>query len=801
MKIREIISLLSSNPLFGKGSSSQDSSKLKSYKLVDNDHFSASPKNLISISNETSEIYYYNPYTSKLYVIKVDSSYDTINSIKYQEIKIKINFEVYKIQLNDNSRYLSIVGTTNCIIVDLNPVFTSSYFNDDSLLSTCTELKTQEYQSITNCHYYSLDSYFQLSQLSLIIKQVEWHPLSNVHLVILYSNNLLKIYNVQKEEEQSEQTFNLESLHTWDTLLNTIGGVGSNGSNRKFNSFCFGPFINYWTRFSIFLMTVDGSIYVLCPIIPNNCLIDSKFYKDLQSNIVQKNEDQHHHQHSYFEYQFKWLMSVSALNNKNNSNSNNSINSGIEIDISDWIKLSLDTTTSPSSFSPLLQGPIYKLDKNTTGKPIQILSVSPSINSLSAESNHLIPFSIIILLNTGESVVTLSCQDIKPMWSTKNQSGIFVEKDDKPSFVNLIKYQILDLDLGKPKSFSTSNYLTFTNPSMKLDPLSDTILFYHTQGVHAVKFPWLNQIYKQMNQIEEQEQDSSNFNFKSTSLVSVLNSTPLGPQNDIYIPIVGLGVFSNAKIGNYLFIIPNTLNCILFDIDGLVSASANIKYEDEIDVIPQVDMVSPLKSLIENPPPFSLPRVALPPNISVGDSLEYILKAKANIFNLLSFTSQLDTNIKSRIKGLELLCKDQKNTSELIRESIKGIRSKQAAINSKLTALYDNQQQYSEQINILTQIENEGKPLSKYELEFYAELKSINQQINIYLEKINQFSSDSNLLQNNNKLSSSSKSLAISFENQKELQRILQDQDRRIIQNSNQLEKLFKSMSSLSINK
>jgi hypothetical protein len=44
--------------------------------------------------------------------------------------------------------------------------------------------------------------YFKVSK----IIQIEWHPLSDSHLMVLTSNGILRMFNVEKDIEDPEQT-------------------------------------------------------------------------------------------------------------------------------------------------------------------------------------------------------------------------------------------------------------------------------------------------------------------------------------------------------------------------------------------------------------------------------------------------------------------------------------------------------------------------------------------------------------------------------------------------------------------
>ncbi|KAF2078055.1 hypothetical protein CYY_000606 [Polysphondylium violaceum] len=869
MKIREIITLLSSNPLFQNDqsyftklvNSSNNSNNKRSDGDDSNNPHLKSPKNFISINNQSSEIYYFSVSTSKLFIIKVESTLDnTIGAIKFQELKINVNFEVYKIELNENSRYLAIVGQVNCMIVDLSPSITNQYFSGKVIFDE-PESKTLGYDTLLT-RSFILDKFFQLSQMSCIIKQVEWHPQSNIHLLILYSNNLLKMYNIQNENDHCEQNINLESLHTWSSLnlIKTNNVKQQKHDKERFVSFCFGANINFWTRFTVFLITDNGDVYNLCPIIPNGCLVESSFYKQFQKHIIRQKEQQQQHSggneysKSYFDYQFKWLMAVTI---------NNVI---VEIENSDWIKFSLPLQSSAFS-PPLLQGPVFQTSNNlinsssaaglasTTSKtlaltssnnnssstsdknqPIRIQCISPMTsaaeqykqqNNNSSSSNlPLTPFILIILLKSGECIVCVSCQDTIPMWSTiENNSGIYFEQDTSfPRFLDLIHYETLDLELTSTSTTTKSkpNYLLYSYPSMKFDQFTNSLLFFHNSGVQIAKFPWISQLFQQINpnliqkkqkeQQQEEEEEQQDLEFENTNLISIVQQ----PPNNSIIPIVGIDVFSNIKIGTYLIIVPNTFNIIIFDMDGLClttdsfddsvynNNSSNNNNDNNNDstndnnnestLLPLQQIISPLKNYISNPPP-TIPRITLPHgNLKAIDFLKTLVEVKSKVFNAVSYSSQLEFDLQARIKGLELLRKEQLDTLTKVQLYINNIKHNQTLLNNKLTYVWDKQEVSSEQMNSLYQIENEGTPLSINEIDLKKSLKQMNSQISIYSEKINQISKDLELEDDNNNNNNQGSTEDIPMENQKEIKNLLDYQDTRIDDILNKVEKLIKSV-------
>jgi len=150
------------------------------------------------------------------------------------------------------------------------------------------------------------------------IEQVAWHPLSSSHLMILYSNGALALFDV-RNWSAPERLFDLhalaaknqaslfESLNTdadsirskrsavsdgstyagpQSSHLMTPGvtaagqnastgdGVAPKASTNVFVSFTFGSALKCgWNVFTVYLMTSRGTFFALCPVVPNGAVI------------------------------------------------------------------------------------------------------------------------------------------------------------------------------------------------------------------------------------------------------------------------------------------------------------------------------------------------------------------------------------------------------------------------------------------------------------------------------------------------------------------------------------------------
>ncbi|EGG22542.1 hypothetical protein DFA_04672 [Cavenderia fasciculata] len=765
IELREIISLLSSHPIFSKGlkKNNSNSSNNKHHATIDDEHFQFKSKNLLSISNQYHEIYYFNPYIKQLYVIRIENDFNQgVYSIKYQEIKTNIDYDVYKIQLNENARYLMVCGTFKWTIIDLNPTFRSLYF--EQLQSQQPDIKTFEYQPIQAV--LRVDSSLQpITELDTIINHIDWHPLSNIHIIILFSNNYLKIYNITTKIYEEEQSFNLGHLE----IHNSIGKEYSmEQANPIFKSFCFGPLINDWTRFSIYLVADDCNVYLLCPIIPNNCLVDCDFIKRLQSRILKQKQESYKQEGlaNYYETLFQWILSLTL---------NNSV---YEIENRKWIKL---TISDKRSFTPIIQGPIFY--SNQKKQITTISSIAPNIEKevVDQNENRLIPFSIVLVLSNSTSIVTISCQDNFPHFKNFNVKNLNLKNE-------LIEYEKLEFKEMVFQDNISSNYLSFSNPSVLMDSLTNSAYFYHNNGVHCAQFTWLPQLYKKINGLQETSIEEE---LDETSLTTIIHGSTT--SDNIPTPIIGLIILNDVKLGNYLIALPNTLRSILIDLDGIVSKfkenekNNNDNNGDELEYIGMEPLVGLVQELA------FIPKVILKDN-SMKDTLSIVSNFRQQIFDRHVTLAENEQFIKSRLKSLERITDDQKNTLINLKNSIIEIRKKQTNLKEQMSFYWKQHELLNEQLNALTMVENEGKPLSNAEIDLRNELKSMIHKINIYKEKLSHFEKYQPLPKQKEE-SLSSQSFKLPKDHQIQIQQNLFDQGKDIDENNQLLDQLMKKLS------
>ncbi|GAM20249.1 hypothetical protein SAMD00019534_034240 [Acytostelium subglobosum LB1] len=733
MKLREIISLLSSNPVFLK---QQQQQQLQQQQQSTSDTC-FKPKNLIAISNQYLEIYYLSPLTRHLYVIRIESDVDKIQTVHVQELSLKIDFDVYQIKLNDNDRYLCLVGNINWMVVDLNPSLRSSFFvtQDESTVRHYPDIKTKEYPPI-KCDLLQLQpDVLSVSHLSNFIQQADWHPLSSAHLVILHSTGEIKIYNIQNINSNDESEYEQSLLLTSMTQINSKGETKPIGSC-TFRSFCFGPAVNLWTRFSIFVISATGDVYCLCPVIPNGCLIDSSLYSDLQASVVRQREQSIKQKNTsltnYCDAQLKWLAGSMNVNSLNFDNSTK------------WMRYK--QTNNLAQMQVALQGPlVYERLKDVQSYSIH--SNHPRVAHLVSNNCDdqlmITPFTLLILHTNGQVVVTLSCQDTIPLWAN-NKSRPSKFDQDTCRYMDLITYEILDTSIPQryqqpPKQ--TKHYTSFTYPSMINDPLTDSVYLYHNNGVQCVQFPWLTPLFKSINNIksEQQQQHSS-----SSIIVNVIETNPVSSTSGSATepaPVICLGVLSNIRVGSYLIALSNRKQSgpIIFDLDGL-SHSPILPNDQDVDSSADANqlLTSPLKEQLRKFP-SPIPKLQVPANLSLVDTLAFIAQIKDYQYKYLVALHTLESTVESRLKSLTTITKEQQSTLMELRTNIVDIRSKQNQLREKVTTAWKVQEEYNDRIIDLAMSCNKDMPLSIQEKELRTELQTIANKIHIYKEKLSYF--------------------------------------------------------------
>lgn len=117
---------------------------------------------------------------------------------------------------------------------------------------------------------------------SVKVLKVAFHPLSNYHVVILLSNNTLLLTDTLSDVSR-EFPLRLSMLSSPVKKSTRGGGDGS----PQFVSFCFGGDYD-WMKLAVLLLTADGHVFFLCPLLPSGAVVPKTTIDSLYSWVEEE---------------------------------------------------------------------------------------------------------------------------------------------------------------------------------------------------------------------------------------------------------------------------------------------------------------------------------------------------------------------------------------------------------------------------------------------------------------------------------------------------------------------------------
>lgn len=230
---------------------------------------------------------------------------------------------------NKNNTFLALLYTdittqdVCCIVMDIR----NNINEDNEVYNTTSTLETnqdnlklykedeEQISCITKhtlilCTSYQIGNTIELESHGKIC-QIYWHPLSDHHLCVLYTDGLFCIFDITVSCSIPEQIFLsplsnkqlYNSNHiSWNRDINnnkleivcneTIAITTNTTITIEFVDFCFGSYSQpyTWDIFTVYAITLSGDIYILCPIVPNNII---QYQKDVADFYIQQQIQQY----------------------------------------------------------------------------------------------------------------------------------------------------------------------------------------------------------------------------------------------------------------------------------------------------------------------------------------------------------------------------------------------------------------------------------------------------------------------------------------------------------------------------
>ncbi|GAA0148195.1 transporter [Lithospermum erythrorhizon] len=212
----------------------------------DNNHSSAAKTaaNLLAWDG-ASRLYVWDSHKRCLHRISIRLGEAESNTIlaaspsKVLQADAQLKFDVYKISINKNGSALLLSGMEGLCVMYLYGRSTSK-------------------ENTMICRTVSIGSEIYFNKNIIRTLQISWHPYSESHMGILSSDSVFRIFNLSSGLDKPEQEYYLQPIEP--------------GSSRKVASSCPVSFSfggdHLWDRFSVFTLFSDGSVYILCPVVP-----------------------------------------------------------------------------------------------------------------------------------------------------------------------------------------------------------------------------------------------------------------------------------------------------------------------------------------------------------------------------------------------------------------------------------------------------------------------------------------------------------------------------------------------------
>lgn len=317
--------------------------------------------------------------------------------------------------------------------------------------------------------------------------KMAWHPLSETrtHIMVLSTDNILRMFDVSGNIDEAEQTFDLAPAHAKDkssmepvrgivldddldpdedVVTFTLGGNSQDGRN--------------WEPFTVYYALRNGHIYALCPVLPYKSVIDHQHLETLAcvieaktQQLVQeiKDDDDSDAKALYYllRLQSQWISDVIGSGRKTKA----AVTGDADL-------VSICSRDSSVPFPVQRQGP-FRIENDN-----QLKSGSEvgDLIFISTEAANI----LVAAYTNGQVQSYLVGSDIDPQWLMPIQARESDWKYELGQFLSsaeiLPKASVFEtLDLGNQPGYGTHNISIIPDQLYK-----EIIYVYHAGGVHRI---------------------------------------------------------------------------------------------------------------------------------------------------------------------------------------------------------------------------------------------------------------------------------------------------------------------------
>ncbi|MBA0841689.1 hypothetical protein Goarm_004173, partial [Gossypium armourianum] len=514
----------------------------------------------------------------------------------------ELNFVVNKISINRNGSALLLAGSDDLCVMYL---YGRSSTKENAIVCRTVSIGSQVYSSDGS---------------AIRILQVSWHPYSDTHVGILSSDSVFRLFDLSSGVVQPEQEYYLQPVEP---------GRSRNAASICPVDFSFGG-DHLWDRFSVFVLFSDGSVYILCPVVPFGSV-----YK--WESILEIYSDAH---------TFGLKSAKSAAVN----NSNMAI-SWLEATFLEVAQEATDRENLPTikahshalfDASLALQGPLRKVCHGGEDEDLAVRGAECEGRAVSFLYNLVSKDSILVTAwSGGQLQIDALADEIQPVWITGSAPRLRVDSFDHirgiamicesiPAEHSIVKLdQPLDntvwlghpppllrlaiVDLALPRKTEGSSLIT-----MFADPLMpERIYSLHEGGVDSIVLHFLP-FTSQINGKDE--------NIKTPSVHPVLSTCQGETSSSSPSPLSGFASLSDSFGYSWVVVVTSTQECVVLEMKTWnLLLPIQIDKEKPIDMEQQkekdtLDIIS--KELLSGPKSVLAPQAS--PNLRSisADSIE-----------------------------------------------------------------------------------------------------------------------------------------------------------------------------------
>ncbi|GFZ15003.1 nuclear pore complex protein-like protein [Actinidia rufa] len=622
------------------------------------------PKNLLACDG-ASRLYCWDSHKQCLHRISIrlgdpdQSSVLAASPSKVLQADVRLPFVVNKISINRNGSAILLAGSDGLCVMYL---YGRASMNDGATICRTVSIGSQIYFNSNN-----------------IIRTLEisWHPYSDTHLGILSSDSVFRLFDLSSALGQPEQEYYLQPVEP---------GRCRNASSICPVDFSFGG-DHLWDRFSIFVLFSDGSIYILCPVVPFGSVYKWESMLEIYSDAQ--------------------TFRLKSANPRAVSNSNFAIS---------WLEATFPELhhqeTGGGNLSALkaqpytlfdasisMQGPLLNVchggeeDSEARVTECEGRAVSLLYNTISKDS------VLVTAWSGGQLQIDALADEIQPVWVVGDRSIVTLDQTPDHTVWSghpppLLRLAMVDLALPGKKGSSSLI-------SMFVDPLiPERIYTLHDGGIDSIVLHFL----PFTNQTSDKDES-----IRTPSVHSVL-STCQG-QSSRPSPLFGFVALSDSFGYSWIVGLTSSQECIVLEMKSwdillpiLVDTEKKSTSLDESRDVDTPDIIS--KELLDGPKPV----------------LFFLLRCQ-NCAPLLLTLSKVYFELKHHGPHLKKIIEDQHDRLREAQQKLLKVEEKQEKLEERVSRTTELHSLLEERLQRLRKLPGMHKrPLSKAEREFKSDL-------------------------------------------------------------------------------